>query len=172
MHPAATTSLLYQVVLDDFSHPFPGFRICKVNHGEFDAQTRDDVRISVLVLDEVAIVAALFELILSDAFYTRRVLDVRVDVDEWLDAVFGPLRYHIVPVVVPFLIKLPVPDQSCSFWISVLTNPILHPDADHWQLLLLHHGVLLINEVLSTDDADDSTFQDELWQSLHRSDRL
>lgn len=146
--------------------------IGKVNHGEFDAQTRDDVRISVLVFDEVAIVAALFELILSDAFYTRRVLDVRVDVDKWLDTVFGPLRYHIVPVVVPFLIKLPVPDQSGSFWVSVLANPILHPDANHWQLLLLHHGVLLVNKVLSTDDADDCTFQDELWQSLHRSDRL
>ena len=66
-------------------------RVGKVNHGESDAQTIDEVGISVLVLDEVAIVAALFELILSDAFYTRRVLDVRVDVDEWLDAVFGPL---------------------------------------------------------------------------------
>ena len=136
----------------------PGLRVGKVNHGESDAQTIDEVGISVLVLDEVAIVAALFELILSDAFYTRRVLDVRVDVDEWLDAVFGPLRYHIVPVVVPIPVKLPVPDQSGSFWVSVLANPILHPDANHWQLLPLHQCVLLINEFLSTDDTDYSTF--------------
>ena len=91
MHPASTSSLEYQVVFNDGLHPIPSVRVCEIDHGKFDAQTIDKVWITVLVLDEVAIITAFLELILSNAFNITRILNIRVDIDEGFDAVHGPL---------------------------------------------------------------------------------
>ena len=134
MHPTTSSSFKHKVLLNDILHPIPSVWVGEVDHSERDADTLQDVRLAVFVLDEISIVTALFELILSDTFNLASVLNVGVDVDERLYSIKRPLGYHIVPIIVPVFIELPVPDKPCTFIISVLTNPILHPDSDHRKL--------------------------------------
>ena len=159
MHPATTASFNNQIVLDDLLHPIPGVRVREVYHGKPDAETADEVWITVLVLDKVAIITALFELILSDALDFARILDVWVDVNEGFDTVHGPASNHVVPVIVPVLLQLPVPDEACALRVSMLTNPVLHPNTDHGQLKIFHHRVLLVHKLLPANNANDGTLE-------------
>ena len=84
MHPASSSSFKHKVVLNDILHPVPGIGVGEVDHSERDADALQDVRLAVFVLDEISIVTALFELILSDSFNLASVLYVGIDVDEWL----------------------------------------------------------------------------------------
>lgn len=61
-----------------------------------------------------------------------KISDVRVNVEEWFDAILGPSITHVVPVVVPLSIELPVPEKSDTFGELMLPNPVLHPHTDHW----------------------------------------
>lgn len=132
----------------------------------------DEVGITGLVLDEVAILDALRELVLTNTLDHARVLDVRVDVDEGLHTVHGPIGDHAVPVIIVIALQLPVPDQTSAFRIGVLANPVLHPDTGHRKLIILHESVFLIDEFLTTHNADDGTLEGPLGQGSHRADRL
>ena len=84
MHPATSSSFKNKVCLNDILHPVPSVGVGEVDHGERDADALQDVGLAIFVFDEISIVTALFELILSDSFNLASVLNVRVDVDEWL----------------------------------------------------------------------------------------
>ena len=131
VHPTGGTTLDNQVVLNDVLHPRPGIWVGEINHGKVNAETGDNVVFTRLIFDEVAIFGTFLELILSDAFDTVDILDVGVDVNEGLDTVQSPVRHHAVPVGILVLTKLPVPDQSSALRVLFLTDPILHPDANH-----------------------------------------
>ena len=167
VHPASTATLLDQVLLDDVFEPSPSLWVSEVDHGEPDAETVDQKGVTVLIFNKVAVFASLGELILSDALDLARVLNVGVDVDEGAHAVLSPVTDHVVPVVVPVLLELPVPNESRALLVRVLTDPVLHPNADHGQLKLLHLGILLVDEFLSANDADNSALQGPLRKGRH-----
>lgn len=167
VHPASATTLSNKILLDDVFEPCPSLGVSEVDHGKPDTETVDQKGIPILISNEVAVLATFAELILSDSFNLARVLNVGVDVDEGANAVLGPVTDHVVPVVVIVQFELPVPDESRTFLVCVLTNPVLHPDADHRQLELLHQSILLIDELLTTDDTDDGTLHGPLRQGFH-----
>lgn len=131
VHPASTATLLHQVLLDDVFEPSPSLRVSEVDHGEPDAETVDQKCVTVLIFNKVAVFASFGKLILSDALDLARVLNVGVDVDEGAHAVLSPVTDHVVPVVVPVLFELPIPNQSRALLVSVLTDPVLHPNSNH-----------------------------------------
>ena len=134
MHPSGTSSLSDHVVLDDRLHPVPGIWVGEINHGEADTQTVDEIDLTILILDKVAVFAALRELVLSDVGNLAGILDIRIDIDERSDTILGPVVNHVIPIVVPIGLELPVPDQTSAFRVCEFANPVLHPDADHGQL--------------------------------------
>ena len=132
----------------------------------------DEVRLIVLSLNEVAFLDTLCELVLTDSFNLTYILNVRVDVDEGPNSIHFPIGNHAIPVIVVVTFQLPVPDQARALRVRVLANPVLHPNAAHGQSTGLHHRVLFIDKLLTTDDSNDSALESPLGQGPHRADSL
>ena len=49
----------------------------------------------------------------------------------------------------------------------MLADPVLHPDANHRQLELFHHGVFLVDELLAANDSNHGAFESPLGKGAH-----
>jgi len=169
VHPSSSSTFLNQVVLDNLLSPVPGCGVREVNHAELDGDTINEVSLVSGILDEVAIGVTLRELVLSNTFSASQIGDVRVDVNEGTNSILGPVVNHAVPLRVLLSVKLPVPEQSHSLLELLLTDPVLHPQANHGQAKRLHERVFLIYELLPSHNSNDATLSQPLWKWLHEA---
>lgn len=173
MHPAASSTLLNQIYFDQIFCPIVSGRVCEVNHRKRDRDRLNGVNLPKRVFDKVIVFLPDRVLILSDVDTKRaQVSDVRVDVKKGLDTVNGPLVTHVVVVVVPLFVELPVPQKSDTFGELMLSNPVLHPNAHHWKTKCLHLLILLIHVVLTIYDSDYSSLLNPSGKRGHSANVL
>mmetsp|Transcript_13156 Transcript_13156/g.9218 ORF Transcript_13156/g.9218 Transcript_13156/m.9218 type:complete len:284 (-) Transcript_13156:991-1842(-) len=111
VHPAASTSFFHKVVLDDILDPNTSIWVSKIYHCKFNADAVDEVSLTLLVLDEIAIFISLSEVVSTDSNSIEflEVSKVRIDIDKWLDTILLPIINHRVPSRVLLMAQLPVP---------------------------------------------------------------
>ena len=98
---------------------------------------------------EIVVLDALFELVLPDKV-TSYITDEWVDVNERMDTVGFPLLAGFLPFRIDLFVELPVPEEASALDELLGANPILHPEGDHWNTLLLQQVVFGVDFFLTT----------------------